>query len=378
VAVVPDSGAVRPGFRDPVEFEFDEVISEQSGGGRLENLVLVSPRPERLTVSWKRRRLEIRPRGGWRAGTVYQVQLLPGLSDLRNNSLRQGHELIFSTGPEIPDTRLAGTVVNWSAARLALRALVEAIAAPGTPDSLVYVTQADSAGEFLLRALPPGEYLLVGTVDENNNRRRDRREAFDSITVRLDSTESRELWAFVHDTVGPQIRDLAFVDSVTVRVSFSQQLNPGEPDSGAVTVLLLPDSTPVAVDTVLLPAASDSLRAAEARVRDSLAALAADSAARADTAAPRDTAVRRPGGGREPAPRAPESRAQADTGRAAELLRQRPRLGDAWVVRLAASLQPGGRYLFRSRAANVSRVGAESRSVLTVPDSAAAPRAPPR
>jgi len=377
VAVVPDSGTVQPGFRDAAEFRFDEVISEQSGG-KLEDLVLVSPRPERVQVSWKRNRIEVRPKGGWRPGTVYQVRLLPGIADLRNNRLTAGHELIFSTGPDIPDTRLSGTVVNWPAARLALRALVEAISGAGTPDSLVYAAQADSAGEFALRALPPGDYLLVGTVDENSNRRRDRREAFDSVTVRLDSTDTRTLWAFVHDTVGPQLRTATQLDSVTVRLEFSQHLFPGEPDSGAVTAMLLPDSTPVALDTVLLPAAYDSLRTAEAAVRDSLAALAADSAARADTTARADTAAQRRPEVRPPARRQPdEARAPADTSPAARLLRERPRLTDAWVVRLAQPLEPGSRYLFLAHAANVNGAVADSRTVLAVADSAAA-SPPPR
>jgi len=372
LAVVPDSGTVQPGFRDAAEFRFDEVISEQSGG-KLEDLVLVSPRPERVQVSWKRDRIEVRPRGGWRPGTVYQVRLLPGVADLRNNRLLAGHELIFSTGPDIPDTRVSGTVVNWPAARLAVRALVEAISGAGTPDSLIYATQADSAGEFGLRALPPGDYLLVGTVDENSNRRRDRREAFDSVTIRLDSTHTRALWAFVQDTVGPQLRTATGLDSVTVRLEFSQHLRPGEPDSGAVSAVLLPDSTPVALDTVLLPAAYDSLRATEAAVRDSLAALAADSAARADTAAAR------PPGVRPPVRRPPdETRARADTGRAARLLRERPPLTDAWVVRLVEPLLPGGRYVFLARVANANGAVADSRAVLAVSDSAAAPPPPRR
>jgi hypothetical protein len=371
VAVVPDSGTVQPGFRDAAQFRFDEVISEQSGG-KLEDLVLVSPRPERVQVSWKRDRLEVKPKGGWRPGTVYQVRLLPGISDLRNNRLLTGHELIFSTGPDIPDTRLSGTVINWPAGRLAIRALVEAISGAGTADSLVYAAQADSAGEFAMRALPPGAYLLVGTVDENNNRRRDRREAFDSVTIRLDSTEAHVLWSFVHDTVGPQLRTATQLDSVTVRLEFSQHLRPGPPDSGAVAALLLPDSTPVALDTVLLPAAYDSLRAAEAAVRDSLAALAADSAARADTAA------QRPPEARVPAARpAREARAQADTGPAARLLRERPSLENGWVVRLAQPLAPAARYLFTARAANVNGATADSRTFLTAADSAAT-SPPPR
>jgi hypothetical protein len=358
---------VRPGFRGPAEFRFDEVISEQSGGG-LDELVLVSPRPEDIEVSWKRNRIEIRPRGGWRPGTIYQVRLLPGITDLRNNRMREGQELIFSTGPEIPDTRLSGSVIDWPDGRLGARALIEAIAGAGTDDSLVYVAQADSAGDFTLRALPPGEYLLLATVDENDNQRRERREAFDSLTVRLDSTSSHVLWAFVHDTVGPQLRSATEMDSVTVRLEFSQHMLPEPPQAGAVAAFLLPDSTPVGVATVLLPAAHDSLRAAEAAVRDSLAALAdsarADSA-RADTGA---AVVRRApprGVGRREAQ-------QPDTSRIATLLRERGRLVNAWVVRMAAPLTPGARYRFTARAANVNGAVAESRTQLSVRDTATA------
>jgi hypothetical protein len=364
MAVVPDSAAVRPGFREPAEFIFDEVINEQSGGG-LEQLVLVSPRPEAIDVSWKRNRIEVRPRGGWRPGTIYQVRLLPGITDLRNNRLREGEELIFSTGPAIPDTRITGMVINWPAGRLAARALIEAIAGAGTADSLVYAAQADSSGEFTLRALPPGEYLLLGVADENDNQRRDRREAFDSVTVRLDSTSSHVLWAFVHDTVGPQLRSATETDSITVRLEFSQHMLPVAPESGTVAAFLLPDSTPVALDTVLLPEAFDSLRAAEARVRDSLAALAdtvpADTA-QADTAA----VVRRP------PRRQPDRReAQPDTSRVAVLLRERGRLVNTWVVRMAAPLIPGARYRFTARAANVNGAVADSRTVLSVRDTVA-------
>lgn len=374
LAVLPDSTVPHPRFRGAVVFRFDEVVSERSAPN-LADLFLVSPRHERIDVAWKRQRLEVRPQGGWRDGTVYQIRLLPGVTDLRNNRLRTGHELVFSTGPEIPVTTLTGTVVNWPAARLGIRALVEAIAHAGTPDSLVYVTQADSAGEYALRALPPGPYLVVATVDENNNRRRDRREAFDSATMQLDSTRSDTLWAFVHDTIGPQLRTATATDSVTVRLEFSQALRPGPPDPGAILAALLPDSTPVALDTVLLPAAFDSLRAAEARARDSLAALTPDSAA-ADTAAA-DTAPRR-----LPAPRPGardlgpiEVRGQApDTGRVAELLRLRPPLVSALVVRLADPLIPGGRYLFSAQVANPNGARAESRVVLVVPDTTGAPR----
>jgi len=368
-SIRPDSGAVLPGFRDPVVFEFDEIVSERSAG-RLDELFFVSPRSDRVRVSWKRSRLEVRPADGWRPDAVYRVTLLPGAMDLRNNRMRQGAEVVFSTGPAIPDTRLTGTVVNWTTARPAARALVEAIG----PDSVIYFAQADSTGDFLLWALPAGPYVLVATIDQNSNRRRDRREAFDSAVVVLDSTAALVLWAFEHDSVGPQLRSAERVDSLTVRLTFNQSLLPGEPAPDAVSVRLLPDSLPVAVAALWSRTTYDSVRVIEQAAADSARAVADSLRAVADTT-PRDTtravsparptaAPRDPGRPRTAGP------AQPDTGRIAMLLRQRPALSDALVVRLAAPLQPGSRYLFEARATNPNGATNTGRAVLAVPDTA--------
>ena len=366
-AVRPESGAVVPDYRDPVVFSFDEVISERSAG-RLEDLFLISPRPERVTTSWKRRSLEVRPDGGWRPNAVYRVTLLSGVTDLRGNRMRTGGELIFSTGVPIPDTRVAGTVVDWAAGRIGVGALVEAIG----PDSVVYFTKADSSGAFLLRAIPPGTYSLIGTLDENSNRKRDRREAFDSLPLTVDTTAAPDttarlaLWTFAHDTVGPPLRGAERQDSLTVRLEFAQKLTPGDPATDAVTARQLPDSTPVAVVAVWTPAVYDSVHQTEAP-RDTSAAAGDTTAARRDTTAARAA---------PPPPRrfgvSPQAKpTPADTGHAAQLLKQRPALIDVWMVRMAAPLAPGGRYLFEARATNVNGVAAASHVVLAVPDSTA-------
>src|SRR5204863_85133 len=105
---------------------------------------------------------------------------------------------------------------------------------------------------------------------QNNNRRQDRREPFDTVTVTVDSTASALLWAFVHDTVGPRIRTVEAVDSVTLRITFSQPLDPARPpDTAAVRVFALPDTTPVGVRALYRPAQFDSLQARARAVADS-------------------------------------------------------------------------------------------------------------
>lgn len=377
----PDSGVILPGFRDPVVFAFDEVISERSPT-EMAGLFVVSPRHDEIRVAWKRTRLEVRPRGGWRDGAVYRVVLRPGVTDLRNNRLREGAEVVFSTGPAIPDTRVDATIMDWSAHRIAARGLLEAFPLPISDDSTAYIAGADSAGDIALTRIPPGEYLVFAVVDGNGNQRRDRREAFDSLTVRVDSSASGVFWAFVRDTVGPQVREAAQVDSVTVRLTFNQQLDPAMATDGAVGVRLLPDSTAVALDAVWTTAVYDSVRTVETAARDSARQAAADSAAAQDTAAVRDTLPLREG---PPLPARPPARPEArpgqpaedvvvaDSARMAELLALRPRLSDQLVVRLAAPLIPGARYLFEATTTNLTAATASSRTVLAVRDTTTQP-----
>ena len=376
-SVVPDSGSIVPDLEKPLRIEFDEVISEQSGGG-LDKLVRFSPRVRELQVEWKRNAIEIRPKDGWRQNAVYRVVLLPGVADLRNNRMEEGRTVVFTTGGEIPQTNITGVVLDWEGGRVGRLALVEAIL---LPDSLVYTAQADSTGEFTLGEIPRGQYLVVATIDANNNRLRESREAFDSITVALDSAATNEFWAVVRDTVGPQIREVTRVDSVTVSVEFSQKIRPGAPDSTAVAVWLLPDTVAVPVARVLEAATYDSLAATERAHADSLAQAARDSAAAADSlAAPPDSlapppdsaaapARARPGAGQREVlgrPTPPVAPAAApDSSRAALLLKERPTLSSKWYLRMPGPLAPG-RYLIDARAFNISDIAGQSQRVLVI------------
>ncbi|HEX9691677.1 MAG TPA: Ig-like domain-containing protein [Gemmatimonadales bacterium] len=360
--VTPDSGAIADSLRGPIVFQFDEVISEASGGG-LDRLFRLSPRPVQLNVGWKRTRIEVRPDEGWRSNRVYQVTLLPGITDLSNNRLQEGRHLVFTTGGPIPPTHIAGEVLDWENGRVGQGAAIEAIL---LPDSLVYEGRADSAGHYSLEALPVGDYLLIGIIDANNNGRRDRREAFDSSSVRLDSVIERSLWAFVQDTIGPQLQRATAVDSVTVRLQFSQKLAFGDPTDDVVQVWVLPDTLPVPVDAVWDVVVYDSVAAVERAAADSVRAAADSTAA--------DTAV----GGVEPSPTPPPppaairaagsdtTVAQQDTSVAQRLLADRPKLQSEWVVRLRSPLPPGSRYLIQASAPNLNGVVNESRTVLVL------------
>jgi len=375
VSTAPDSLVLLPGFDGAVEFRFDEVVSEGGspnfglGTGDLEKLVVLSPTLSVPSVRWRRSRLTVRPRDGWQPNTVYRVELLSGLADLSGNRSKNGGVVTFSTGAPLPSASLSGLLVDWNTRRPLARGLVEAIL---MPDSLPYRTNADSTGRFVLMPIPAGEYLVYGAQDQNNDRRVDRREAFDSLRAVAGRDSVGELWVFRHDSTANRLTTVARNDSLSLLLTFAQPLNPYQQlPADSIEVRLLPDSLPIGVTRLLSKEQYDSVFAvkpkpdtsAAARAKadslraDSLArAIVADSLARARAA----LAIRIPGAQR----RREQTPDTAGTGP----LRTRPALSDKVVVRLAGALQPGATYLVVVHGVeNVSRVAGTTRQVVKVP-----------
>ena len=317
VSTRPDSFARLPGFKGEAEFRFDEVISEGgspnqgTGSGDLEKLLIVSPTTRVPKVTWRRDRITVRPNEGWKPDRVYRVELLPGVTDLRRNRSPKGTTLTFTTGAPLPTTTIEGTVVDWTSSRPAPEALVEAIL---LPDSLRYRGLADSSGHISLGPLPAGEYLVRGGIDQDHNLRVDGREAFDTVRLAPGKTAAGELWAFVHDTTPPRIREATVADSASATLSFSQSLDPRQRIApSAVTLRSLPDSAPVPVVSLLPKPVDDSLHPPARAVRDTAAAAdttgqvrpgivgaAARHRPRADAAAPPPRRSRSPPARRSP------------------------------------------------------------------------------
>jgi len=350
VTVRPESGAVVPAWKDDAVIQFDEVIDEMASGGGssgavsgLARQVVLSPVVGDVRVSWGRTRIRVKPKEGWRPGRVYHLELLPGIVDLRRNKLAKGRLIVFSTGPTIGQASLTGTALQWVEQRAMIGAVIEAVP---LPDSVGYLTVADSTGAFHVDALPAGRYVLYAMADQNNNRRRDRREPYDSALVTLDSTATVALYAFVHDTAGPRVRVATALDSNTVRLEFSQPLAAGVPiDTARVRVLQLPDSTPVSIAAVLNPRQYDSVTTAERQ------------AAKPDSGARRDSA----------AARRPDT-TRVDTSEVRRLLARRPAPFDKVVLRFAQPLKPETRYVIRVRGAvNLNGAAGDGQVVVLTP-----------
>ncbi len=409
VSVSPDTGSlnVRP---KSVVIRFDEVINERStplatGGGRttigsaggggstfgnqmgssLSTLVVVSPGDGRERVSWRRTAIEIEPRGGFRPNTTYRVTLLPGLGDLRGNTLKEQVEIVFSTGATRTTASVTGAMFDWVAAKPAARARVEVFAPADS--SLRWRTLTDSLGRFAVRDLAPGSYRVRGWLDLDNDRALDPREAFDSITVAVDTVAPVELYAFAHDTLGPRIESIEAIDSTAMRIKFDRGVAPDWMPDELTVVMLRADSAVVPLGRMLPAAAFDSAR----KVHDARA----DSTARANdttaAAAPAtDSASRAAAPGARPpsrtAPRIQTVREGVDLLAPLDTLpkvppptmhRAAPVL--TWVVEFASPLPPGA-YMVKLRGVRglTGHVRPSERELrLRAPAPAAAPGAAP-
>ncbi len=376
IGVYPESGAVVTDLHADAVIQYDEVIEEGGGGGTaggttgaatgLATKVLLSPTRGAYKVSWHRSALHVKPAEGWKPGRVYHLEILPGIADLRRNSTKDRHTIIFSTGPPVPTSELQGSVVQWVEQHILANGLVRAQL---LPDTIAYLAVTDSVGHFRLDAIPPGRYLVYAIVDLNNNRQRDRRESYDSTVVTLDTTASINLWTFVHDSLGPRVRQVDALDSITARLTFSAALDPAQPlDSLALRVLALPDSTPVKVTRLYSSADYDSLAARERAVADSIRA-AHDTTKKAAPPPKKDTTIDTTG---RVAPLAP--RPAVDTSALRALLRLRPVPQDRIVVRVETPFKPEGKYYIEVRGArNLNGARANGHTVLVVPK----PKPPP-
>jgi len=375
-AISPDSGVLVESPPGAVQVLLSEVVNERTAAARsdIAGAVLLSPVKGTVAVTWHRNRLSVRPREGLQPGRVYRLEVLPVLTDLRQNRMRQGRTAIFSTGPEIPTAVLQGAVTDWAGGRVGASALVEALL---LPDSLPYRMLADSTGSFALRQIPPGDYLVYGVIDQDNNRERGPREAFDTVRLTLADSATAELFAFPHDTTGPRLRTVELADSVTLRLTFDRPLDPSHVlDTSAVRLTSVADTaTPLPVRLVLTLRQADSLRAAQGRPerpdsagptpRDSVRAPGADTARAGRRAADTTRVV-----AAAPARSAPLAPAVGprDSTRAQKMLARRPQPSAVRLLRLESPLAPGARYVVNVFGArSLSGVAATATGQVSVP-----------
>jgi hypothetical protein len=248
VSIRPDTMAILPGFRGPVVFAFDATIAEQG----VEEAVTVSPRTSPFTVDRRGNEIRVGLRRGWEPGRVYHVEVGPGIADRFQNRRTEPIRLVFSTGPEIPETRATGVVTDRITGQPVVGGRVEAIL---QPDSLVYAVRTDSAGRFEVRHVPEGPYLVRAFVDADRDRALGPLEARDTarVAIRTDTVPALRLVLLPHDTTPPVAGTAAYADG-WVEVRFDDHLDPDQPLSPAQVTLVGPDGRAVPIEEVRIGA----------------------------------------------------------------------------------------------------------------------------
>jgi hypothetical protein len=374
VATVPESTGAYPEWDRDVEFRFDEVVSEGGspnmglGTGDLEKLILLSPSNAVPVVRWKRDRITVHPREGWKEGRVYRVELLPGVTDLRRNKSDTATVLTLSTGSVPPTDTLTGLVIDWMAGRPARQALIELIL---MPDSLVYRAVTDSGGRFVIGPLPSGEWRAYGALDQNRNLRRDRREHFDSTLVPSGSRAVPPLWLIPRDTLGPRLISVTPADSLSALLTFSQPLDPTQRyDSLDATLRRQADSSIVPFRSLLPKELDDSLQKIVRARADSIRA--ANDTTRPDTGAVRPPVKPEP----QPTGRLAGESAARDS-LVEGIIASRPRLFDKLVLRVDSAWTAEARYLVEIKGIrSAAGVAGDAKNVLAIPKPPPPPPAP--
>lgn len=270
VGTTPEPLSIIEPTDDPVVFRFDATLSEQ---GIADAIALISPRTGDARVERDGSVLRIFIEGGWRPGLVYRVVVLPGVQDRFRNQRRTPAELVFSTGPEIPSGAIAGLVLDRITGNPAQDVVVEGRI---RGDTLAFLTVPDSGAFFALQYLPTGAWQVRAFQDRNRNRELDEGEASGESPLlplnRANDTLTTVLQVVPFDTVAPRVQSARVVDSLQVRVTTDDYLDPSaEIELVEAELYTLPDTVEVeGTIRILSPMAFDSLEAAAAAAADTV------------------------------------------------------------------------------------------------------------
>jgi len=262
----PDTFATLRSYLGPVVFAFNEGLSEKG----IDTVVTVSPRTSAVAVDKSGSQVRVSLRRGWEPNRVYQVTLHPGIRDLFGNATKEPLSVVFSTGAEIVRTRATGTVIERTTLAPARNARIEAV---HQPDSVLYETRPDSAGNWVIEYLPVGTYRVRAYTDTNADQELQAYEAQDTTTItvtRADTARARRLALIAPDTTAPKA-GTASGERDLIEVRFDDYLDPVQPLSAANVTVTGPNNAAVPVSIVRVgpfPAAGDSA-GADSTARDS-------------------------------------------------------------------------------------------------------------
>ena len=170
----PSQLSVSPGFRRRRQLHLQRSgfrgrqPSQGIGTGDLERLVLLSPTSKVPVVQWQREPHHgAAARGVARRTRVYRVELLPGVTDLRNNRASRAASSPSPPARRCPTTPCRAAAYDWTTSQPMRGGAARGGAGAGQPG--LHARLTDSSGTFSFGPLPRGEYLVyVGSTRTAN------------------------------------------------------------------------------------------------------------------------------------------------------------------------------------------------------------------
>ena len=259
-SLVEDPGQV-------ISFRFSERVSERPARGVLNDAVMVSPRVGPVRVEPGRELIEVTVDGGLQSGMVYRFTLLPVITDLFGNVMREPFELVLTTGGALIEDALAGQVLDRVTGRTVEGVEVALLPPSPVSDTIFHVSRSDAAGLFMFRYIPPGRYNLIAFQDRNRNLAPDPSEPFGRRAVLLNPSDTllADVTILEPDTSAAQLVRADVADSTALRLVFSDYLDPESVSLVAVSLDAPEGEVAPQIEGVLHPTAwnarNDSVRA---------------------------------------------------------------------------------------------------------------------
>ena len=224
-------------FEDAIVIRFAEIVSERLTAGSLTEAVVVSPRTGEVTVERSGDQLEVSMGGGFQAGRLYRITVLPRLQDRYQNAMGVPFDLLFSTGPEFEPNLVAGIASDGLTFEPVAEFRVDArVEGREEPMSAV----ADTSGIFSFPYLPADAYTLVAYGDSDRDGAPGFAEIQDSVQVTVtpgDTLVVADFRLLQSDTTEAVLGQAAVIDSVAIRLAFDDYLDPDAPLAGVAATV---------------------------------------------------------------------------------------------------------------------------------------------
>ncbi|MGC8653229.1 MAG: Ig-like domain-containing protein [Candidatus Kryptoniota bacterium] len=211
---------------------FDKYMSERT----VESAIYFPPyKLSDLTFDWSGKELKIKLAKPLQQGRTYILTIGATATDLRNNKLGHGINLVFSTGDEIDTCSIAGNVYSSQRIPFTISAYPLSMWKDTLNPSQVlapYVTQTDDSGRYVLNGLAKGVYRLICFDDQLRNfvyaKQTDLYSSADrdfAITPDSCSLNNVDFVPVMEDTTRPQLFSASIAQQGCVVLKFSKAID---------------------------------------------------------------------------------------------------------------------------------------------------------